>query len=93
MFSLSVIAFSCYLLYSASQNILIMLSLKSEISVSNSEIKSLSSKKNVLTDQRDKLKDPKYVERYARGKFLLSKPEEQVFKLPGGNADTSDSSK
>lgn len=64
-----------------------MLSLKSEISVNTSEIKSLNTKKSTLTDQRNKLKDPKYVEHYARGKFLASKSGEQIFKLPGGDLE------
>lgn len=37
--------------------------------------------------KKGKLKDPEYVKRYARGKFLVIKKGEQVFKLPGGSSE------
>lgn len=43
--------------------------------------------KKELSAQKEKLKDPEYVKRYARGKFLVIKKGEQVFKLPGGSSE------
>ena len=37
--------------------------------------------------KKGKLKDQEYVKRYARGKFLVIKKGEQVFKLPGGSSE------
>ena len=90
MISFAVIIFSCYLLYTASQDVIIMLSLKGEISAHNADIRELSAKKKTLSDQKTKLKDPNYVLRYARDKFLVSKSGEQVFKLPGGKDKDTD---
>ena len=35
-----------------------------------------------LTSEREKLEDPDYVASYARGTYLLSKDDEQIFYLP-----------
>ena len=35
-----------------------------------------------LTNEKEKLQDPDYVETYARGKYQLSKDGEQIFYLP-----------
>lgn len=88
--SLSVIGLSAYLLYAASQEFVIMFSLKNEISANNTKINSLKSKESTLSTQKEKLKDPQYVLRYARDKYLVSKSGEQVFKLPGGNTNQND---
>lgn len=62
-----------------------MLNLKHEIAANNEQIEALKEKKTSLSTQKKKLKDPEYVKRYARDKYLVSKKGEQVFKLPGGN--------
>ena len=80
LISLLAIGVSCYLIYAASTDVIVMLNLKQEISANNSEI-------NKLSSQKEKLKDPEYVKRYARGKFLVIKKGEQVFKLPGGSSE------
>ena len=38
-----------------------------------------------LTQQKEKLQDPDYVESYARGNYQLSKDGEQIFYLPEKN--------
>lgn len=87
LISLLAIGVSCYLIYAASTDVIVMLNLKQEISANNSEINKLSSQKKELSAQKEKLKDPEYVKRYARGKFLVIKKGEQVFKLPGGSSE------
>ena len=87
LISLLAIGVSCYLIYAASTDVIVMLKLKQEISANNSEINKLSSQKKELSAQKEKLKDPEYVKRYARGKFLVIKKGEQVFKLPGGSSE------
>ena len=39
-------------------------------------------KNEVLKDQQRKLDDPSYVKDYARGNFMLSENNEQIFILP-----------
>ncbi len=87
LISLLAIGVSCCLIYAASTDVIVMLNLKQEISANNSEINKLSSQKKELSAQKEKLKDPEYVKRYARGKFLVIKKGEQVFKLPGGSSE------
>ena len=40
-----------------------------------------------LTAQRDKLRDPDYVETYARGTYMLTKEGESIFYLPGSDEE------
>ncbi len=42
----------------------------------------LESQKTQLSEELQKLEDPEYVKRYARGKYMVTKDGEQVFKLP-----------
>lgn len=90
LISLLAIGASCYLVYAASKDVIVMLNLKQEISANNDEINKLSSQKKELSSQKEKLQDPEYVKRYARGKFLVVKKGEQVFKLPGGSSENSE---
>ena len=90
LISFVVIGLSCFLIYAASQDVVIMLNLKQEISANNNEIDKLSTQKKNLSTQKKKLEDPEYVKRYARDKFLVSKKGEQVFKLPKGSSEESE---
>lgn len=67
-----------------------MVSLKSEISATNAKINTLKTKESTLNVQKKRLKDPQYVVRYARDKYLASKSGEQVIKLPGGDTNKDD---
>ncbi|MGL5541530.1 MAG: FtsB family cell division protein [Erysipelotrichaceae bacterium] len=42
----------------------------------------LEVQKSTLSEELQKLEDPEYVKRYARGKYMVTKDGEQVFKLP-----------
>lgn len=53
----------------------------------NSQIKEIETVKRNLEIQKDKLSDPEYKERYARGKFFITKKGEQVFRLPAQSKD------
>ena len=53
--------------------------------ISNGKSRRAASEKEL--SKKGKLKDPEYVKRYARGKFLVIKKGEQVFKLPGGSSE------
>ena len=43
----------------------------------------LKTEQTRLEDQKEKFSDEEYVKRYARGKFLLSKEGETLYKLNG----------
>lgn len=46
--------------------------------------------KDDLSKEKQNLENPEYVKRFARGKYMVSKPGEQVFKLPAKNNDDDD---
>lgn len=49
------------------------------------ELTSLKEKEQELSLDVEKLKDPEYVARYLREKFLYSKEDEYIIKIPEGN--------
>lgn len=71
----------------AGDDLLMTFHLKQEISNNEQMITDLQDQKDGLAQQKTNLEDPDYVKRYARGKYMVSKPGEQVFKLPSKNAD------
>ncbi len=74
--SLVAIFIACFLIYAASSDLMMTMKLKDEITSSEEMINSLE--------------NPEYVKRFARGKYMVSKPGEQVFKLPAKNNDDDD---
>ncbi len=74
--SLAAIFIACFLIYAASSDLMMTMKLKDEITSSEEMINSLE--------------NPEYVKRFARGKYMVSKPGEQVFKLPAKNNDDDD---
>ena len=89
-FSLAAIFAAAVMIYLAGEDFITMLNIKKEISDSQVMITDLETKQTELTDKKTKLEDPAYVKRYARGKYMVSKPGEQVFKLPSKDAQASD---
>ena len=81
---------SCILFFIAIEDIKTMFSLKKEIASGEEQIVALESEHKDLTKRKEQLNDPEYVKRYARGKFLVSKPGEQIFKLPSKNEAMDD---
>lgn len=90
-FSLVAIFVSAFLLYLAGHDFITTINLKKEISESQANISDLETEQAGLADEKTKLEDPAYVKRYARGKYMVSKPGEQVFKLPSKDAAADDS--
>lgn len=56
--------------------------LKASIEQKKEEKKNLNSKKKELEKTKQNLTNPDYVEYIARGKYLVTKEGEQVFKFP-----------
>ena len=80
--SLAAIFIACFLIYA--------MKLKDEITSSEEMINSLENQKDDLSKEKQNLENPEYVKRFARGKYMVSKPGEQVFKLPAKNNDDDD---
>ena len=84
--SLAAIFIACFLIYAASSDLM----MKDEITSSEEMIDSLENQKDDLSKEKQNLENPEYVKRFARGKYMVSKPGEQVFKLPAKNNDDDD---
>ena len=61
-------------------------SLKSQLADAKEKLQKVKDENNQLNSEKEKLQDPDYVASYARGNYLLSKNDEQIFYLPE-NAD------
>lgn len=56
--------------------------LETLLSDKQEELAQLNRDQEELTKQKQKLSDPEYIKDYARGNFMLSEENEQIFILP-----------
>lgn len=56
--------------------------LKKQIADAQLKLQKVQDENTYLKSEREKLEDPDYVASYARGNYLLSKKDEQIFYLP-----------
>lgn len=84
-FSVAIIFVAIFLIFSAGQDVYTTIQLKKEISESQAMVDDLENQKASLTKEKTNLENPDYVKRFVRGKYLVSKPGEQVFILPSKN--------
>lgn len=89
-FSLLLIFCAAVMLYQTAEDLKTTINLKKEISSTESTISNLETQQAELENEKLKLSDDEYVKRYARGKYMMSKPGEQVFVLPPKNTEKSD---
>ena len=78
----AMIAFSLFLLYSAGQQLASTLSLQKELSEVQEKLQEIQDENMLLNEEKQKLQDPNYVQNYVRGKYMISKSDEQIFYLP-----------
>lgn len=79
---IAVLVMSGFLIMGGLQQLSMTHELKSSIVQKEKEKKELSSKKKELEKAKQNLTNPDYVEYIARGKYLVTKEGEQVFKFP-----------
>lgn len=53
-----------------------------QVQTSKKSLNRINKQKRILTAKRDDLKDPDYVAKLVRFKFLYSKPNETIYNLP-----------
>ncbi|MCI8849937.1 MAG: septum formation initiator family protein [Erysipelotrichaceae bacterium] len=82
-FSVFLVMVGCCFTYMSAKEIITMMQLQQEIKQTEAEIEALKTEQTRLEDQKEKFSDEEYVKRYARGKFLLSKEGETLYKLNG----------
>lgn len=76
------IALSAFFIFQIYQDVELSMQLKSEYKEAEQLLLTLEAQKETLSEEKLKLEDPAYVKRYARGKYMVTKEGEQVFKLP-----------
>jgi cell division protein DivIC len=76
------IGVSAYLLYRVVLEVITTITLKQQLAVVEERYQEVLDENEYLTREREKLEDPDYVASYARGNYLLSKDDEQIFYLP-----------
>ncbi|MGL5978553.1 MAG: FtsB family cell division protein [Erysipelotrichaceae bacterium] len=79
LFAIAIIAFCGFQVYG---DVSTTMQLRAEKQEAEQIVLSLASQKEILSEEIQKLEDPEYVKRYARGKYMVTKDGEQVFKLP-----------
>ncbi len=79
---IAMLVMSGFLIMGGLQQLSMTHELKSSIVQKEKEKKELSSKKKELEKTKQNLTNPDYVEYIARGKYLVTKEGEQVFKFP-----------
>lgn len=79
---IAMLVMSGFLIMGGLQQLSMTHELKSSIVQKEKEKKELSSKKKELAKAKQNLTNPDYVEYIARGKYLVTKEGEQVFKFP-----------
>lgn len=84
LFTLTLIFIASLLVYAAGAEFMMTRRLKKEISSSENLINTLQNQKDESSD-KENFENPDYVKRFARGKYLVSKPGDQVYKLPTKN--------
>lgn len=76
------LAASAFLIFVGVKQLMMTQDLKASIEQKKEEKKNLNSKKKELEKTKQNLTNPDYVEYIARGKYLVTKEGEQVFKFP-----------
>lgn len=82
LFMLGLFTFGCVLIALVIKEVYTTFDLWQSIEDTEIEFENISDENDYLTAQRDKLKDPNYVEDYARGNYMLSRDGETIFYLP-----------
>ena len=79
---LVMIGVSCFLLYQVGGEVLTTMRLRQELAQVKEKLQEVQDENTYLLEEKEKLQDPDYVENYARGNYMLSKDEEQIFYFP-----------
>lgn len=79
---IAALAASGFFLCESIRDVQTTISLKQTIQVNEARAEEAEAQKTELEETRQKLTNPDYVEYIARGKYLVSREGEQIFKFP-----------
>lgn len=80
------IGVSVWLLYSVGREVMTTIELRRQLAEVEEKLQKVQAENERLNNEKEKLKDPDYVQSYARGNYILSKDGEQIFYLPESNS-------
>ena len=80
------IGVSAWLLYSVGREVMTTIELRRQLAEVEEKLEKVQIENERLNKEKEKLKDPDYVQSYARGNYILSKDGEQIFYLPESNS-------
>lgn len=83
--SLLLILVSVFFLFDIAKEYIETVTLSSSLEEVQQQLVDLQEQNDLLVSQKEKLSDPEYVKNYARGQYMLSEEDEQIFRLPGSN--------
>lgn len=83
LISIMLIVISIGLLSTVLQKVYDMFTLQKQAQLVEKELASLKDENANLSNTKEKLEDPEYIQTYARGEYMFSKGDEKVFYLPG----------
>ena len=76
---------SIYMIYTVVIECMTTVKLHQQLAEVQAKLQEVKDENTYLTQQKEQLQDPDYVESYARGNYQLSKDGEQIFYLPEKN--------
>ena len=82
LISYILIIVSVILLYNVGQEVYTHMMLRRQLAEAQARYQEVLEENEYLTSEREKLKDPDYVQSYARNNYMLSKDGEQIYYLP-----------
>lgn len=82
LLSVVLICVSVYLFVQVGRTVYSTYKLQSQLNDVQAKLAEVQEENDKLTQEKEKLQDPDYVESYARSNYNLSKEGEQIFYLP-----------
>lgn len=79
--SLLLVVCSCYFIFNIVSELLTTKDLQEELATAQLIAEEIQTETEKLEDQKEKLQNPEYAKRYARGKYLITSEGEQVFSI------------
>ena len=80
------IGVSAWLLYSVGREVMTTIELRRQLAEVEEKLEKVQIENERLNKEKEKLKDPDYVQSYARGNYIFSKDGYQIFYLPESNS-------
>lgn len=72
---------SVFMLYKVFIEVSTYFALQKELEEVSQKLQEIKKQEEKIKEKRDLLENPGYIKRYARGKYLLTKDGEQIFKF------------